>query len=113
MIPVKSAPRLLSIANSLVNALFFLPVVMLFYNYKGLSMGDFFLIQGIFSLAVFVLEIPTGYIGDLFSRKHTLIIGNFIWIAGYLIWIFGKGFWAVLSGELIFSVTLSLISGTV
>lgn len=113
MIPVKSAPRLLSIANSLVNALFFLPVVMLFYNYKGLSMGDFFLIQGIFSLAVFVLEIPTGYIGDLFSRKHTLIIGNFIWIAGYLIWIFGKGFWAVLSGELIFAVTLSLISGTV
>lgn len=113
MIPVKSAPRLLSIANSLVNALFFLPVVMLFYNYKGLNMGDFFLIQGIFSLAVFVLEIPTGYIGDLFSRKHTLIIGNFIWIAGYLIWIFGKGFWAVLSGELIFAVTLSLISGTV
>ena len=113
MIPVESAPRLLSIANSLVNALFFLPVVMLFYNYKGLSMGDFFLIQGIFSLAVFVLEIPTGYIGDLFSRKHTLIIGNFIWIAGYLIWIFGKGFWAVLSGELIFAVTLSLISGTV
>lgn len=113
MISLKSAPRWLSIANAFLNTLFFLPIVMLFYNYKGLSMGDFFLIQGLFSLAVFVLEIPTGYIGDLFSRKHTLIIGNLIWIMGYLIWIFGEGFWPVLSGELIFAVAISLISGTV
>ncbi|MBP5535137.1 MAG: MFS transporter [Alphaproteobacteria bacterium] len=112
MISVKSAPRWLSIANAFVNALFFLPVTMLFYGFKGLSMGDFFLIQGIFSLAVFVLEIPTGYIGDLFSRKNTLIIGTFIWIIGYLAWIFGEGFWFVLSGELIFAVAVSLISGT-
>ena len=113
MISVKAAPRWLSIANALNNALFFLPVVMLFYGHKGLGMGDFFLIQGIFSLSVFVLEIPTGYIGDLFSRKNTLIIGTIIWIIGYLIWIFGDGFWAVLGGELTFAVALSLISGTV
>ena len=113
MISVKSAPRWLSIANSFVNALFFLPVTMLFYGYKGLSMGDFFLVQGIFSLAVFILEIPTGYIGDLFSRKNTLIIGAFVWIMGYLVWIFGTGFWAVLSGELIFAIAVSLISGTI
>lgn len=113
MISVQSAPRWLSIANACKDALFFLPIVMLFYGYKGLSMGDFFLIQGIFSLAVFVLEIPTGYIGDLFSRKNTLIIGTISWIIGYLIWIYGNGFWAVLSGELIFAVAVSLISGTV
>ncbi len=112
MISLKSAPRWLSISSALKNALFFLPVVMLFYGYKGLGMGDFFLIQGIFSLAVFILEIPTGYIGDLFTRKNTLIIGIIVWILGYLIWIFGEGFWAILSGELIFAVALSLISGT-
>ena len=112
MISIKSAPRWLSISSTLKNAFFFLPVVMLFYGYKGLGMGDFFLIQGIFSLAVFILEIPTGYIGDLFSRKNTLIISTIIWILGYLIWIFGEGFWAVLSGELIFAVALSLFSGT-
>ena len=112
MISLKSAPRWLSISSALKNALFFLPVVMLFYDYKGLGMGDFFLIQGIFSLAVFILEIPTGYIGDLFTRKNTLIIGIIVWILGYLIWIFGEGFWAILSGELIFAVAISLISGT-
>lgn len=112
MISVKSAPRWLSITNAFINALFFLPVVMLFYNYKGLEMGDFFLIQGIFSLAVFILEIPTGYVGDLFSRKNVIIIGNIAWIMGYLTWVLGSGFWAVLSGELFYALAVSLISGT-
>ena len=113
MISVRSAHRWLSVTNGFIDALFFLPVVMLFYGYKGLSMGDFYLIQGIFSLAVFVLEIPTGYIGDVFSRKHTLLIGNVVWIFGYLLWIFGSGFWAVLGGELTFAIAVSLISGTI
>ena len=88
MISLKSAPRWLSIAYALHGALFCLPTLMLFYSFKGLGMGDFFLIQGISQLSIFILEIPTGYIGDLFSRKSTLIIGTLAWIVGHLIWIF-------------------------
>lgn len=112
MIPLKSAPRWLSIAYALHGALFILPTLMLFYAFKGVSMGDFFLIQGIANLSIFVMEIPTGYIGDLFSRKKTLIIGTIFWIIGYLFWIFGSGFVTILIGELIFSLALAFISGT-
>lgn len=86
---------------------------MLYYGYKGVDIGDFFLIQGLSWLFVFVLEIPTGYIGDLFSRKNTVIIGSAIWILGYLCWILGFGFWWILSGELLFAVAISLVSGTI
>ena len=112
MISLKSAPRWLSIAYALVGAMFCLPTLMLFYSYKGLGMGDFFFIQGIANLSVFVMEIPTGYIGDLFSRKKTIIIGVLAWILGHLIWILGSGFTFILIGELIFSMSIAFISGT-
>ena len=112
MISLKSAPRWLSIAYALQGTLFVLPVIMLFYSFKGVGMGDFFLIQGIANLSVFVLEIPTGYIGDLFSRKKTLIIGTLFWILGYLFWAFGSGFTIILLGELIWSMAIAFISGT-
>ena len=112
MISLKSAPRWLSIAYALHGALFMLPTLMLFYAFKGVSMGDFFLIQGISNLSIFVMEIPTGYIGDLFSRKKSLIIGTLFWVIGYLFWIFGSGFAIILTGELIFSLAIAFISGT-
>ena len=112
MISLKSAPRWLSIAYAMHGMLFMLPTLMLFYAFKGVSMGDFFLIQGIYNLSVFVMEIPSGYIGDLFSRKKSLIMGVIFWIIGYLFWIFGSGFTFILIGELIFSSAIAFISGT-
>ena len=113
MISVKSAPRWISIAAVFLNAMFMIPVLMLFYGGKGVTVGDFFLIQGISWIFVFLIEIPTGYIGDLFSRKNTIIAGLCFWILGYLTLIFGYNFWIILTGELEFAVAISLISGTV
>lgn len=112
IISLKSAPRWLSIAYALKSALFCLPTLMLFYGFKGVGMGDFFLIQGISNLTVFFMEVPTGYIGDLFSRKHTLIIGVLFWILGHVIWILGSGFFIILLGELLFALAIAFISGT-
>lgn len=112
MISSMNAPRYLMIANALKSALFVIPILVLYYNQKGVSIGDFFLIQGISWLFVFALELPSGYIGDVFSRKYTLIIGFLFWILGYFVWILGFGFWCILVGELIFAIAISLVSGT-
>lgn len=112
MISIKNAPRYLILINAAKNMLFILPVIMLFYGYKGVSMGDFFLIQGLSSLCMFAFEIPSGYVGDLFSRKKTLMAGFLGWICGYLCWIYGSGFWWILGGELLFGMSNSFISGT-
>ena len=113
MISVKNAPRYLYLITALKNTLFILPVVMMYYGYKGVGQGDFYLIQGLCYLMVFVLEIPTGYIGDVFSRKNTLIFGTIAWIIGYACWLFGVGFWWILAGELTFALAISLVSGTI
>lgn len=37
------------------NLMFVIPVIVLVYTQKGITVGDFFLIQGIFRLAVFLI----------------------------------------------------------
>ena len=112
MIPLKLSTRWLSIAYAMTSALFCLPVVMLFYGYKGLTMGDFFFIQGVANVSIFLTVVPSGYVSDLFSRKNTLIISFLCWIAGDLIWIFGSGFVPIMLGELIFGLAIAFASGT-
>ena len=113
MISVKSAPRWLSIVNALTTMAFYSPILVLFFEYKGVGLGSFFLIQGIARLFIFITEIPTGYIGDIFSRKHTIISAFLMWIFGYLLWIFGYGFWFIICGEFFFSIAMALMSGTI
>lgn len=112
MIDIKTAPRFLYIINALQNMLFCLPILMLFYQHKEVSIGDFFFIQGLSLAAVFLLEIPSGYVADIFSRKISLIIGLLGWVGGYICWILGNGFYFILLGELIFALGISFISGT-
>lgn len=112
LIPLKYAPTALMVVSALRNALFTIPILMLYYGFKGIDIGDFFLIQGISWLCVFALEIPTGYIGDVFSRKNTVIIGTFSRIVGYSCWIFGHGFGWILLGELLFAFSIAFASGT-
>ena len=111
MISLSRCMAVLYTIGALKNMLFILPVLMLYYGYKGVSMGDFYLIQGLSAMVVFLLEVPSGYIADIFSRKKTVILGMIVWVLGYLFWIFGDGFWFILMGELIFGVSLSLLSG--
>ncbi len=112
MISAANAPRFLYIVSFFQYMFFTIPVLMLYYAHKGVNMGDFFLLQGISWLAVFALEIPSGYISDIFSRKKTMIVGLSCWIIGYTYWIFNSGFYAMLFGELLFAVAISLCSGT-
>ena len=112
-ISLQHSARWLNIANALTNMRFCLPILVLLYQDKGVSLGDFFLIQGISCLFIFITEIPTGYVGDIFSRKHTVMIGFSMWLFGYALWLFGSGFWFLLVGELFFALAAAFVSGTI
>ena len=112
MFSIKRSITVLCTIGFLKNMLFILPVIMLYYGYKGVGIGDFFLIQGLCSMMVFLAEVPSGYIGDVFSRKKVIISGLVVWKFGYLLWIYGSGFWFILAGELLFGLSMSMISGT-
>lgn len=89
-----------------------LPVIVLIYQNKGVGLGDFFMIQGIFRIVAFLFEIPSGYLADVFSRRKILILGALATFLSFSILLFGTGFWAVLLCESGLGVATALFSGT-
>ena len=88
-----------------------MPIVVLFYQDNGLGMQEVFTLQAIYSVAIVVLEIPSGYFADALGRKNTLIIGSVLGFAGYLVYSFSFGFWGFLIAEVVLGMGQSLISG--
>jgi len=50
-------------------------VVALYFIYKGLSFAQIGIIFTVFSLSSFLFEIPTGYFGDRYGRKKSILAG--------------------------------------
>lgn len=88
-----------------------MPIVVLFYNENGLEQFDIFLLQGIYSIAIVVLEIPSGYFADVLGRKKTLTFGAILGFLGFITYALTHGFWGFLIAEIILGLGQSLISG--
>lgn len=106
------ALRLLNLATFFRTQIFMLPVLLLFYQAHGLSVSDFFLFQGLFSLTGLIMEIPAGYISDRFSRKSVLIFSYSLYLVRLLLFFIIPGYWTILLGEIAFGVSKAFFTGT-
>ncbi len=88
-----------------------MPVVVLFYQGNGMNMQDIFVLKAIYSVAIVTMEIPSGWMADIWGRKKTLIMGSILGSAGFFIYSFSYGFWAFAVAEIILGVGHSFISG--
>ena len=71
-----------------------MPIIVLFYKECGLDLADIFILKSVYSIAMVSLEIPTGYLADVWGRRNCLIhqlldlrhihgifpLGNIAWI---------------------------------
>lgn len=94
------------------NFLILTPVIVLIYTQKDITVGDFFLIQGIFRLAQFLFEIPSGYMSDCLSRKRVMIVGAAFLLSGFVALALANGFWGLVLGEGLLGIAGALFSGT-
>jgi MFS family permease len=89
----------------------YMPIVVPFYESNGLSMKDIMILQAVYSIAIVVLEIPSGYLADVIGRKKTLIIGAVFGILGFTTYSLSIGFIGFLVAEIILGIGQSCISG--
>lgn len=89
-----------------------MPIVFLFYREHGLGTSDLFILRAVYSLAIVILEVPSGYIGDVFGRKNSLIIGSVMGFLGFFLYCFSDGFWSFLVCEVVLGIGQSFISGS-
>jgi MFS family permease len=88
-----------------------MPVIVPFYESNGLSLQDILTLKAVYSVAIVVFEIPSGYIADVLGRKNTLIAGAILGTAGYVFYSFSYGFLAFLIAEIVLGAGQSMISG--
>ena len=113
LIAMKNKLNLFNISVFLQTQIFMLPFLLLFYQKYGLTVGDFFLFQGVFSISALLFEIPTGYLGDIFPKRNVLILSCSFMIARLLLWLFFAqyGYWVLLLGEILFAAHRASFAG--
>lgn len=104
--------RVLILYRSTKLLMIIMPVIVPIFKSKGLNMEQIFILQAVFSVAVAILELPSGYISDLFSRKHTLMFSAAFYFLGELGFLLSDNFLHLIVAELLLAFGLSLYSGT-
>lgn len=105
--------RLILMMQSCQSAIFFLPVLILYYQAElGLSFKDFMIIEAMFCATIILMEVPSGWLSDLWSRKRTLAAGLAFTSMGFAQLLFADGFWDAALSEVFTGIGISLISGT-
>jgi len=90
---------------------FMLPILVLFWQDNGLDMFEVYLLQGLFAVAVVLLEVPTGVVADRLGKRASLIAACatlFVSMCGYAL---GTNFWHFLAAEIGAAVGAALVSG--
>lgn len=88
-----------------------MPIVVLFYQDNGLSMSQIFLLKSIYSIAMVVMELPSGYMADVWGCRKTLISGSILGTLGILIYSISSSFGSFVVAEIVLGVGFSFISG--
>jgi len=90
---------------------FWIPVVVLFWQKNGLNLTQIMVLQAIFALAVVILEVPTGVVADRLGRKKSLLLGAAFRITGFTAYALGFNFGQFMVAEIILAFGASFISG--
>lgn len=89
----------------------FMPYIVPFYEQNGLGMRDIMTLRAIYSVAIVVMEIPSGYLADIIGRKKALLFGALLGFAGMGTYAFSYSFWSFMIAEIILGIGYSMISG--
>lgn len=88
-----------------------MPIIVLFYEDHGLNLQDVFVLKSVYSIAAITLEIPSGYLADVWGRKKCLIVGCILFFLGYLCYSFMSVFTAFLFAEILLGTGQTLVNG--
>ncbi len=88
------------------------PLYLLMFEVGGLTLGEISLLLAIWSVPAVVMEIPTGILGDRWSRKMMLLLGQVLKASCYLTWIFADGFVLYALGFVLWGLGGAFLSGS-
>jgi MFS family permease len=88
-----------------------MPIVVLFYQENGLTMSQIFLLKSVYSIAMVVTELPSGYLADVWGCRRTLLVGAIMGTIGILIYSISSDFTSFAVAEVVLGIGFSFVSG--
>lgn len=84
----------------------------LYMVYKGLPLWQIGVVEGIFHIASFLFEVPSGALADLFGRKNVIIVGRLCSAISAVINLFANNLLGFAIGFTISALSYNLNSGS-
>jgi MFS family permease len=100
------------VLNSAWMFLVIMPVVVTLFVDHGLSMEQVFWLQSIFAGCIVLLEVPSGYLADLFGRRRSLILAGVFHGAAYTVLALADSFALFVCFEVLAALGNSFFSGS-
>lgn len=105
---------LLNVYTLFCNLVFILPIIVPFYRDEiGLSFNDFLIGEAVFAAVVIILDVPSGWIADVWGRRVTLLCASITAFIGYAWILHADTLWQTIVGQGIIGVAVSFNSGTI
>lgn len=104
---------LIDVYTICMNMLFAFPVIIPYYRDQiGLSFQQFLLGEACFAATIILLDVPTGWLSDVWKRKHTQALGYFFLVIGYGCLLMAKGLATAITAQTVIGIGISLCNGT-
>jgi len=84
---------------------------MIYLFTRGFSLAELGILEGVFHLTAFIMEIPTGLIADLWGRKLSRLLGRITFLISLGILFLSQSFFFQLIGFIITAIGYNLESG--
>ena len=94
-----------------VGAGFSVATITMFWNSVGMNQTDIGLVQMVFTMVIFFLYIPMGYIADRFNRKVLNIIGDIGVALVFLLYALATNIYIVLLSEILLAIFMAMTNG--
>lgn len=88
-----------------------IPIIVPYWKQLGISLKEVYQLQAIFGLMMIILDVPAGYVSDLFGRKICLIMVGLFNGLTYFLLLNGKTFWHFALFEVSAAIAFALYSG--
>lgn len=94
-----------------LESLFWAPVFILLFSSR-FSIAQVLQLEGIYYLAVVLLEVPSGYVSDRVGRKSTLMVAACLLAVAYAVFFLGDTFAVFVVAKILMAAGFSFKSGT-
>lgn len=90
---------------------FSVPIMSVFWNSIGMNQTDIGFSQMIFTIAIFCLDIPMGYLADRFNRKLLNVIGDIGVALTFVYYMIAKNIYMVIIAECMLGIFMAMTNG--